>query len=541
MRRVALLLAAAALFAATPASAAEWRSEQPVAAGIGVPASIGEIGDIAFEAPNRGVLITAGNGGSEAGIFAYDGSGWYRYANVCGGHEGRIAWAGPTEFWTISDQQAGQETGQPPAPHVSLCHFKDGAVVASYAEPSGLPGSYLPMDAAACAGPDDCWFGGERLPGTVNEGAFHLHWNGSALTAAPSLSESQPQMEDPGRSVTGLAFYGGRYYEGIRVADGDFAPSESSAQPVFLHQISSPTALRPFLPVPLPALNYGAGATARQLGGFRLSTSDAALWAASGALSAPAAMTVLRKAGAASFVQVPLAGGVLGSGDALTGLAAEPGGETAWIAFRRSGEFETTGPARLVRVHADGSVDAEVALPASGEGIGEKGTAGPVACPATEQCWMATSAGWLFHLGPDLPRDESPAMHALIDFRPPDDSLPAVPPISLPEDDSGASGSPFEYTPKTEEAKGAKQARAPKLLVGLHQRVLAGRVLELSFILKAKAHVQLIARRSGRVVAKTSRLTLGVGHQRLRLRLDPKRWPTKLDLQVHAVKKKGKQ
>lgn len=542
MRRALLLLAAVALLAAAPANAAEWHSEQPVAAGLGVPASIGEIGDIEFWAPNRGVLITAGNGGSAAGIFAYDGSGWYRYATVCGGHEGRIAWAGPTEFWTISDQQVGQETGAGPARHISLCHFKDGAVVASYAEPVGLPSSYLPMDAAACAAPNDCWFAGERLPGTVNEGAFHLHWDGSSLTALPSLGEPQPQMEDPGRSVTSLAYYGSRFYEGVRVASGDFAPTESASQPFFLHQISSPAALRPFQPVPLASIDYGSGATPEQLEGFRLSGSDAALWAAAGARNAPAAMTVLRKTGSGSFAQVPLGGGVLGSGDALAGLAAEPDGEAAWLGFRRAGEFEATGPARLARVHSDGSVDAEVTLPASAEGIGDKGTAGPVACAAAEQCWMATTAGWLFHLGPSLPRDEDPAMHALIEFRPPDDSLPAVPPISLPEDDSGASGSPFEYTPKSEaEVKGGgKRPRAPKLLVGLHQRVIGGRLLELTFVLKSKAHVQLLARRKGQVVAKTPRLTLGVGHQSLRLRLDPKRWPTKLDLKVHPLKQRGK-
>src|SRR5262249_44000183 len=88
MRRALLVLAAVALLAAAPANAAEWHSEQPVAGGIGAPASIGEIGDIEFWAPNRGVLITAGNGGSAAGIFAYDGSGWYRYATVCGGTKG---------------------------------------------------------------------------------------------------------------------------------------------------------------------------------------------------------------------------------------------------------------------------------------------------------------------------------------------------------------------------------------------------------------------------------------------------------------------
>ena len=51
--------------------------------------------------------------------------------------------------------------------------------------------------------------------------------------------------------------------------------------------------------------------------------------------------------------------------------------------------------------------------------------------------------------------------------------------------------------------------------------------------------MQLLARRKGHVVAKTKRYTMAKGRHSLRLRLDPKRWPTKLDLQAHAVKGEG--
>ncbi len=39
------------------------------------------------------------------------------------------------------------------------------------------------MNAAACNGPNDCWFGGigSRDPTGTRVGAFHLHWDGSAL------------------------------------------------------------------------------------------------------------------------------------------------------------------------------------------------------------------------------------------------------------------------------------------------------------------------------------------------------------------------
>ena len=539
MRRAVLLalLALAGTALASPAArAAEWDgSEQPVAAGIGVPVSLGQIGDIEFQAPNRGMLITAGNGGVPAGLFAYDGAGWYRYSTVCGGHEGRIAWAGPNEFWTISDQPLGQETGKAPPEHISLCHFRDGQVVASYAEPVGQPSSYLPMNAAACNGPDDCWFAGDRLPGTTNVGAFHLHWDGTALTAIPSLTEPQPGIVDPGRSVEDLAFGDGDLYESVAIDQFDTAPGESGTQPSFLHRVVAGAA-EPFQPLSTAdPIEYG-GSDPTLLEAFRLSADEGGLWAIAGALDAPAAVTALRLEGG-DLAQVALddPSGALGPGIRVGGLAAEPGG-AAWVGFRGTGEGAVP-PARLARVHPDGTVEPPVLLPAEGEGIGRKGAAGPIACPDEEQCWMATAQGWLFHLGPNLAQNTDPALHVLVSFRPPDNSLPSVPPISLPEDDSGAELPPEVGLEPTEVVPTGLPRR---LYSNIHQRLLGKSLLEMTFVLHSKAHVRLVAWRKGRVVAQTPRYTMSKGPRSVRLRLDPERWPTKLDLQVHAVKKKGK-
>jgi hypothetical protein len=533
-----LALAALAILAPT-AAAQEWRSEQPVSAGIGVPANIGEVGDIEFWAPNRGMLITAGNEGIPAGLFAYDGTGWYRYSTVCGGHQGRIAWAGPDDFWTISDQQAGQETGKGPAEHVSLCHFVNGAVVASYAEPVGVADSYLPMDAAACSGPDDCWFAGERLPGTTNVGAFHLHWDGSSMTPVPSLTEREPWIEDPGRSVTSLAFHRGSLFEGVEVGEGDVAPEEPAGEPSFLHLIFEgfTTFFIPLFPEE-PIVYGGAHAKPAQLEGFRLAGDDEALWAIAGTRTAPAAVTALRL-DPSGFEQVALddPGGVLQEGDRVGGAAAEPGGESVWVAFSEPSDFSDS-PARLTRIQGDGAVEPPVVLPAPGEGIGNKGPAGPVACPAPGQCWMATEAGWLFHLGPDLPRDADPAMHALVTYRPPDASLPSVPPVELPEDDSGANVEEKKESPLEIDEEPLPK-RLPALYSKVKSRLLGGNVLELTFMLREKAHVRLLAKRKGHVVAATKSYTMAKGRRSLRLPLDPKRWPTKLDLQVHPVGRKG--
>src|ERR1700677_3714592 len=87
----------------------EWRMEQPARppAPVGleeeeiakVPVGLGRIGDIAFWSPNRGALITAGNGSIIApGGWVYNGAceagqcagGWHQLATVCGASDGRI-------------------------------------------------------------------------------------------------------------------------------------------------------------------------------------------------------------------------------------------------------------------------------------------------------------------------------------------------------------------------------------------------------------------------------------------------------------------
>jgi len=547
--RPALLVAlfiVALLGIVAPAGAAEWRSEQPLGEG-GFLTKLGEVGDIGcwHGEANRCMLITAGNGGVAPGLFAFDGSGWYRYSTVCGGHEGRIAWAGPDEFWTVSDQQPGQEIEVTPTVlyAISLCHFKNGHVVASYGEPIGVQGSYLHMHAAACAGPSDCWFAGDRLVGGVNQGAFHLHWNGSALQAAPSLAEPQSEILDPGRDVTGLAVHQGAFYEGVRARENDAALESETAEPSFVHRVD-PSAKAPFQPLfPAAPLAYGEGAEATELGGFLLSDEGQRLWAVSGAVGSAATVTVLRL-GAEGLAQLPLddPDGVLGAGYRVTGIAAEPGSDDVWVGFKRpleSGDIST--PARLTRIHGDGTVDPEVTLSAEEEGIDPSGPAGPIACPAAEQCWMATSLGWLFHLGPDPAPNEDPAMHGpVITVRPRDNSLPVVPPIGLPEDDSGAEAK--RSVAETEELPSEFEELPPKRrppLVSKVKQELHGTVLELSFTLRAKAHVQLLAKRAGHIVARTKRYTLAKGRHSLRLALDPKRWPTKLDLRAHAAGRKG--
>jgi hypothetical protein len=537
MRRLALLAVLVGLLAAAPAaSGAGWQSQQPVGNGIGIPVQIGEVGDIEMWAPNAGMLITAGNQGVPAGLWAYDGTGWYRYSTVCGGHEGKIAGVGPADFWTISDQQVKGPNGEPAGLRNSLCHFVNGTVVASYAEPTSSAAAYLPMNAAACEGPSNCWFAGERLPGRPNVGAFHLHWDGNAVTAVPSTVESQPAISDPGRTVTGLAFFGGSLYEGAQVAEGDRAPKEPETEPSFLHQLTlgggaqAFVSLYPDLPIAGEAL---------KLGGMRLGGNAGELWGAIGSKLFEGQPVSVVRLGGAGFANLPLTdpSGALAAGTQVTAVAADPGTASAWLAVTEG--FEGEGYAELVHVHADGTVEERQVLPAAGSGLGEKGAAGAVACAGPEECWMATQRGWLFHLGVAQPKNEDPALHASITTRPKDPTVPIAPPIALPEDNSGA------YPEEKEELVGAiaeelPPKRAKPLYSNVKSKVVDGNVLELSFLLRVRSEVRLVAKLKGKVVAATKKAILQKGKRTLRLRLDPKRWPTKISLQVHQKKGKAK-
>jgi len=83
-------------------------------------------------------------------------------------------------------------------------------------------------------------------------------------------------------------------------------------------------------------------------------------------------------------------------------------------------------------------------------------------------------------------------------------------------------------------APGGLRVAVP-LLSHIHTKLVHGTTLELRFHLAVKARVRLLAKRRSRTVASTPMRTLASGNRSLTLRLDRRRWPTKLDLQSHAL------
>ncbi|HME02563.1 MAG TPA: hypothetical protein VKG38_05970, partial [Solirubrobacteraceae bacterium] len=135
-----------------------------------------------------------------------------------------------------------------------------------------------------------------------------------------------------------------------------------------------------------------------------------------------------------------------------------------------------------------------------------------------------------------LEEDTDPAFSNLITTRPRDESVPQVPPASLPVDDSGLAGEvPATYAPLVETKTEPEARVAVPLLSGIHSRLLHGTTLELRFHLAVKARVRLLAKRRQRVVASTPARTFAAGSHKLLLLLNVKRWPTKLDLETHAL------
>jgi hypothetical protein len=568
---LALVLAlAAATFAPSALGAegeSEWRLEQPyppeTPVGVEsssscheaarkepcVPIGLGRIGDVEFEAPNRGVLITAGNGSTiPAGLWAYNGKEWHELASVCGATEGRIAWSGSEEFWTISDGRPGQaanpSNGEPaPLADRTLCHFAHGEVVGSYASQAFQESSYQPMHAAACFSSTNCWFAGDPLPEKEDGYAFHLHWNGSSLTEEPSPW---------GHSVEDMRLYEGHIYESVRLLRSDKEEPKEAPYPHALHVIYS-AGTPPFeLVEELPL--YGENEYPQALEFLHLGADHEALWAAAGPVreppseSAHATLTVLRDEGG-TWTQIigpeaPSASAAPIEDDVVNSIAPDPGTDGAWLALDSQDDAQQVSPeasATVAYVSADGTVQTQT-LPSAAEtaaGVAPKGAAQQITCPAHNDCWMTTTQGWLFHLAPDserqLPLDTSGAFSKLITYRPEDEGLEKQPPDAPPANDSGeqastASKPSLIVIPEVPEAK-VREA----LLSNIHSKLVHGTTLELSFHLAVKARVKLVAKRKKKVVASTPMRTFAKGNRKLLLALKRNEWPTKIALQTHAL------
>jgi hypothetical protein len=600
MKLTRVVLAILALAAIAPAGAAAAPSWQLARSGARNQVPLGQVSAISFWAPNRGLLITDGTGRGgcaetsttvavPCGLYAYNGVDWHLLSNQCGataseGKSGQIAWAGPDEFWTISDQRpnsqqaaAGHEEG---LSDISLCHFLDGKIAASYALPLTASNHYQAMDAAACLSPTNCWFGGRLAElGSPNTGAFHLHWDGENLTEVYSPED---------HAVSSMALAGeATLFESVVInpsLPGDHFGSENPAHPFVLHQIDPPGSSIDFHDVFMEDASCGLGCpplpdyetalpekfAGLSLGGDYIAPSAAnppapQLWAVAGPPTTGGENSVrpiVLRYSAGEWWQMPEIGEQLeaqlkgtsascmtdpstcsGLDGELGAVAAEPGAAAAWVALGSK-----DSEAHIDRLEADrgggagkegkGRISVEEVPLGEGQKLGPRGNAGPIACPAVNDCWLATSEGWLFHLTEDgentertdgYPEDIDPNFAGGITFRPKDESVLQEPSIEPPAEESSAGepNLPSETAPK------AASTRTTKALVtDVSSHIVHRYTLELSFKLTVKARVQLLASRKSRRVAETPKKTLKAGKHMLTLRLNPRSWPNKINLKA---------
>lgn len=561
------------------------------------PVGLGKIGDIEFARPNLGLLITAGNPPTvPPGVWGYDGVSWRPLTGegpgdkgICGATDGRIAWAfagvngaGEEEFdfWTISDGRAGQisEHGAP-LTHNTLCHFKGsvrqpGAVVKSYGSLAFTVNSYQAMHAAGCLSQSDCWFAGDLLPAgnQFAPGAFHLHWNGTELLETPNpqghvvddMRAFELQVPPPEVSGSLLPRY---LFESVqRVAGDTVHEPESPASPSLLHLITPIGAQPTFLSLTPGVPLYGENELPTSLGFFHLGADESALWGAADPVSAGnpegAEVTIVRETATGQWSQLlgpntdPPAGNPFTKyaepngaqqereNEVVSAIAPDHFGESAWLALtsRENAAKGAAAPALLARVGADGSIAERVSLPTSADaqrGVSPKGPADKIACAAVNDCWLATREGWLFHLndGAALRRNTSfdEAFPSPINFRPLDEGVPQVQPDEPPAEEAAPVQPPPVQALAESVSTLAQASVAVPLLSHVHTKLVHGTTLELRFHLAVRARVRLVAKRKGQVVARTAMRTLAAGNRKLLLALSVKKWPTKLDLQTHAL------
>jgi hypothetical protein len=530
----ALLLVVLGAFGAAPARAqAIWRLEQPPPPeGAPFKVPLGAPGDLQFWASNRGLLAVEGNALVPRGLLVYDGAGWRRLSVVCGGSADtiRIAWAGPREFWTIS---------APSRPRLgngtTLCRFKDGQVVASYGTLPQSPDPYQPMNAATCRSATDCWFGGPqaRDPSGARTGAFRLRWDGTALSTSYG-----PQ----GRAISDLEPFGGDLFESVLAGPGPEQRAkaddrDAESVPRLLHRLDDGGfASEPFEPAPLD----GVPVDGSEL--LALDANDQRIWAVGGGaasgLAAPLdgsvprpPLAVVRDRGEDAFRELPLVApdGTFGPTDRLVDVAAIPGTKDAWVAVQPFAERRGTNVrARVARIDGTTGAVELVRLPLAGSG---RGAAARIACTAAEECWLVTVGGWVFHLsdGSPKPVDADPAFASLITFRPNEAAAQFVPDTPPVDDSLLLAPPPVEVEQPAPAPTVTKRVRP--LLTQVRSR-LRGTTLRVSFRLTRRARVQLVARRQGRVVARSSNRLLRPGRRAVRLRLDRRRWPTRLAFRV---------
>lgn len=535
-----------ALAGAGAAAAAPTWTAMPLPEKDGFAEPIGNVADLSCWSRSRCLLLSTGNTGFPNGLFLYNGDAWRQYATVCGSKAiafGRIVWAGPTEFWTITQPSSPQDSASRAG--LSLCRFKAGQIVGSFStilanggdDPAGDP--YRQVNSGACISTTNCWFGGPaaQSPDSSRVGSFHLHWNGTELKTVYAPAR---------RGVSAITTLGGSYFEALlagpkpnQQADPDLGAITDHA---LIHEIDptkndeSAFTPVPFEPEPVdPLTEHGAELFSIDNDSLEGSTPSRAWAVGGGATSGPGSVSedpfdrgpvAATAASGGAWTEVNAQAPELGVDAHLVDVTAVPGSDTAYAAVLpdKASGASLSGKATFAKLSPSGVE--EVAQ------FGNRGTIAQIECPAENECIAATHFGHIFRYsepGETPPLDTDPAFATTVTYRPNEVIEQAVS-DSPPIDDSLL----FAPLPEADEqATEELPARRLKPAVRTVRSRLVGRRLTIRFTVIRRARVEIVARKKRKIVAKArSRRVLRKGRHKLVLRLNPKKWPTSMSMRV---------
>jgi hypothetical protein len=502
-----------------------------------------EVTSLAFRAWNRGLAATRRfeGGSTPFGVWLWNGSSWspdptFPGSSTCPG--GKVLWAGKLDYWLVGAGNWGR-----------LCRF-DGANfqwqplslptasldrVTVGTTPSGQPiRSPGGITSGACHAWNDCWFFGTH--GTV------LRWDGA------TLSDASPDAGSPWRWTGFADAVAKRDAAGNPVgfavglsARSPFRPDEAvpaqpdgSPPPQLLGSDGGPFAPVPFVPdgVPVPgdpfrtdlvAVDADAAGRAWTAGVPRIRSLS----------PQPAPIGITTRFGPDPACPGPGAGRFPGSGPGLNyiwrSLSTVPGTDSALV----GGSVFSPGPPPdpeqpiLVRMMCAGLVEETRFLvpdpedPARGL-VPRRGGIAAVTATASNDAWAA------------LPRFETvlassekvstpPVLLRLQDGRPPQapagDDLEDRP-IVLTDDSPVPAGVP---SPEV-----VVRPKLPKFFA--FRSRFKGRTLTLTFRVRRPGLLGLQALRKKRVVATTGLRRFRPPRGTLKLKFNPKKWPTRIEL-----------
>ncbi len=153
------------------------------------------------------------------------------------------------------------------------------------------------------------------------------------------------------------------------------------------------------------------------------------------------------------------------------------------------------------------------------------GAAGPIDCPADNDCWMADSDGWLYHYtdGTQYPVDGDPNFAGVITVRPADGATVTVFGDVAPPDDSGTGQTYVAPTGPPAKVVIRKKGVVVRL-TGVKAHVVHRTELVLTFHLNTRARIEIIAERHGKVVGHSR----AAGARRRPPHVDPEAQPQAL-------------